>query len=289
MKILGVDLAAQPGKTAWCRIEYPRGGGRAAITGLTKEGCDKHGLLCGFKAADKVGIDAPFGWPDLFVRTLAEYQGPGARWPLQGEERDRRRFHPLRFRATDRWCKKETKKTPLSVSTEKLGVTAFRNAELLTAARDRGLEVDRSGLSGRFVEVYPAAALAAWFPDRRFGPKNSRFPSYKGNGEAQRKTREELTEELVSQTDDWLDWKNEMGHGGNVPVECWDDDRLDAVISAIVTFMVWLDPKRERLIRPIPKCCAGKARREGWMALPRSGSLGRVSEILRRKHEVIAR
>jgi hypothetical protein len=49
---------------------------------------------------------------------------------------------------------------PVSVSTDRLGVTAMRCAHLLHRWSN-GQHIDRTG-PGRFVEVYPAAALVRW-------------------------------------------------------------------------------------------------------------------------------
>lgn len=62
-----------------------------------------------------------------------------------------------RLRATDRFIKERFPKTPLSVSTDKIGIPAMRWEAL---SREFGV-VDRAG-DGRFYEVYPAVARIAW-------------------------------------------------------------------------------------------------------------------------------
>jgi hypothetical protein len=58
----------------------------------------------------------------------------------------------LRFRRTDLFVHERTGKWPLSVSTDRIGITAFRAARLLAK-----VGANRTG-EGKFVEVYPRAA-----------------------------------------------------------------------------------------------------------------------------------
>jgi hypothetical protein len=69
------------------------------------------------------------------------------------------------LRATDQAVHQAVRVTPLSVSSDRIAVVAFRCAALL----DRFGEVDRSGFSGRVCEVYPGAALRRWFGDEARG------------------------------------------------------------------------------------------------------------------------
>src|SRR5207248_10386135 len=67
----------------------------------------------------------------------------------------------LIFRATDRFVR-DLGRRPLSVSTDRIGVTAMRCARFLAELGDeRGRRLDLTG-EDRVVEVYPAAALSAW-------------------------------------------------------------------------------------------------------------------------------
>ncbi len=108
---------------------------------------------------DAIGIDCAFGWPDDFV----EFVGRHARGERVDLSRDdgmdwRRR---LAYRETDRDVAARTGHRPLSVATDRLGLTAMHCAALLDAISDRIGPVRRSG-SGRVVEVYPGAALRVW-------------------------------------------------------------------------------------------------------------------------------
>lgn len=160
MSTVGVDLAAQRGNTAAVVVQWDERGGRCTgddvYEGLSDE--DIVTLLHGYARA-RVGIDAPFGWPAIFVRTVEQWHEDGV-WP---EEID---LHQLRFRYTDRFVRDRVGWYPLSVSTDLISITAFRCARLLRQLAG-DLEVSRVG--GGVVEVYPAAALAVWgLPHRNY-------------------------------------------------------------------------------------------------------------------------
>ena len=64
MRTLGIDLAAQPRNTSSCRIDW---GAQTAQISQLHSGRDDESLLEEIADADKVAIDAPFGWPDEFA------------------------------------------------------------------------------------------------------------------------------------------------------------------------------------------------------------------------------
>jgi predicted nuclease with RNAse H fold len=156
VRTLGIDLAAQPVNTSACAIDWSRGA--PAVTEL-RSGLADDELLEAIGLADKVGIDAPFGWPDEFVAAVTAHRNR-AGWPGSGEDQDLYRFH-LSFRATDRRLIEGGARRPLSVSTDLIGVVAMRCAFLLDRLAARGEPVDRAG-SGKVIEAYPAPALTAW-------------------------------------------------------------------------------------------------------------------------------
>jgi predicted nuclease with RNAse H fold len=156
VRTLGIDLAAQPTNTSACAIEW--GPGRPIVSGL-RSGLDDAFLLDAIEGADKVAIDAPFGWPDEFVDAVSAHRN-GAGWPGSGEDQDLYRFQ-LSFRATDRRLIEHGARRPLSVSTDLIGVVAMRCAYLLDRLAARGEPVDRAG-SGKVIEAYPAPALSTW-------------------------------------------------------------------------------------------------------------------------------
>ena len=156
MRTVGIDLAAQPANTSACTVEW--GPGRPIVSQI-RSGLDDDALLEAIGGADKVGIDAPFGWPDEFVEAVSAHRNRSG-WPGSGEDQDLYRFQ-LSFRATDRRLIEHGARRPLSVSTDLIGVVAMRCAYLLDRLAARGEPVDRAG-SGKVIEAYPAPALNGW-------------------------------------------------------------------------------------------------------------------------------
>ncbi len=80
MRVVGVDLATEPARTAVAVLGWDDG--KAVVEDL-RIGADDEAVLAALAAADKAGIDAPFGWPDAFAAFLAAHQAgdvpvPGA-------------------------------------------------------------------------------------------------------------------------------------------------------------------------------------------------------------------
>lgn len=124
VRVLGIDLAAQAKKTYACALDHDVGELRGEIHG----NCDDDRLRELASGCRKVAIDAPFGWPNEFVEALNAHRAGGA-WPAPDDERPEIFRASLSFRATDRVIMHT--RHPLSVSTDKLGVTAMRCAHLL--------------------------------------------------------------------------------------------------------------------------------------------------------------
>lgn len=100
--VLGVDLAAQPERTAACLIDRGEDG-RGRVVDLGERAMDDEHLLELMRdpAVRKVGIDAPLGWPDEFVQALRMYSEDG-QWPVAlGEDEDEAQRR-LVLRETDR-------------------------------------------------------------------------------------------------------------------------------------------------------------------------------------------
>ncbi|WP_419164393.1 DUF429 domain-containing protein [Candidatus Palauibacter sp.] len=139
-----------------------------------------------------------------FTRAVASYSAETV-WPSVGRA-------PPRFRRTDEIAKEKLGRWPLSVSSDLIAVPAMRAVRLLADAAT-GESIDRSG-GGRFVEVYPAAALHVWgFPSR--GYKRAKGAAL----------RARLVSDLAERTADWLTLREEgpgSVHGLGRPTRCAD-------------------------------------------------------------------
>ena len=237
---LGVDLASQPKRTATCLIRWGRGSARVESLSLGATDGDLHEL---FQRADKIGIDAPFGWPAPFTRAVAAYSEETI-WPAA-------EVPQLRFRRTDAFVRERLGRWPLSVSTDLIAVPAIRAVRLLAETAATGESIDRSG-GGRFVEVYPAATLHVWgFPSRGYK---------RAKGAA---VRARLVSDLAERIADWFTLSEEDW------AQCTaSDDLLDAVVAALVARAAALSR-----CEPIPPGDEKLAKEEGWIALPQAGSL----------------
>lgn len=156
MRTLGIDVSADPAKTAGCLLDWSDGAGRVeelAVCAQARGGPGGHDLLDLAERADKVGIDALLGYPADFIEAVVA--GAGERvWPASDKTK-------LRYRATDSFVAARARR-PLSVSSERIAGTAWRAAGLLTGLEERVAEnVERAG-GGRVVGVYPAASLVVW-------------------------------------------------------------------------------------------------------------------------------
>jgi predicted nuclease with RNAse H fold len=187
MLTIGIDLAAQPKNTALCTIEWT--GTEAQVRNCSSN------VEAAADAADKVGIDVPFGWPQTFVSAVTAYHNYHM-WPSATSL-------ALRYRRTDLYVQNATLKWPLSVSSDRIACTAFRAAALLSRIEQRSGRLDRTG-SGKFVEVYPRAARDRW-------------------GVASLNA-------LVSVTEDWLKLPESV-----VVHCRESDDCFDALVAALVT------------------------------------------------------
>ena len=192
------------------------------------------------------GIDCPFGWPTAFLAFLCATSRPSGE-PLPAWSEQYR--HDLRFRITDLRVHEVTGRWPLSVSSDRIGVAAYRCQGLLT----RMGVVDRSG-DGRVYEVYPAAALKQW------GLPSTGYK--KGRG---RTLRAELVDRLQGRAA-WLRL-SEQQRG----MMLGSDDALDALAAS-------LNARAAKLgltIRP-GEDEHRAAVREGWIAIPEEGSLEKL-------------
>lgn len=237
MLTAGVDLAADTKKTALATIRWSAG--RAVVEQVVLGASDEL-IVEAAASADLTGIDCAFGWPDDFVEFVRRHAA-GERVDLTRDRgMDWRRR--LAYRETDRDILRRTGRSPLSVATDRLGLTAMHCAALLDAIADRIGPVARSG-SGRVAEVYPGAALRVWGLSR---------PNYKVDAAV----RGEAVFRLL-QLAPWL----ELGPAEHDMVR--SDDAFDAVIAALIA--------RAHAVggtHPVPPELREQADREGWIALP---------------------
>jgi predicted nuclease with RNAse H fold len=239
MRTLGVDLAAEPLRTAMAWIEWSVDGAR--VTRIETRADDTL-ILEAIMNSDKAGIDCPLGWPDAFVDFVTAHQTGNVEVPLGRPGRAWRR--DLALRVTDQIVHSVTGLSPLSVSADRIGHTAMRCAALLSGLALMGQPVDRSG-EGIVVEVYPAASLHHW-----------QLP-YRGYKRAPNLANLETLVDALRSTAPWLDL-------GAYEMVCrTSDDALDAVVAALTARAVSQGmasaPDRQHL---------EIARREGWIALP---------------------
>lgn len=205
----GVDLAAEAMGTAVALLRWEAS--RAQVTTLIA-GADDSEVRGAVRAADKVGVDCPFGWPTGFTRLLQDHER-GQLAPPLSSGRDWRRG--LTMRVTDEHVHRTTGLTPLSVSADRIGHAALRWAAIAASLAAEGLDAGRDG-SGLLAEVYPAAALRHW-----------QLP-YRGyKGAANRNVREALVDDLLAAAP-WLDL---AGHEELCRVS---DHALDAVLCGLV-------------------------------------------------------
>jgi predicted nuclease with RNAse H fold len=233
----GIDLAAEPKATALALIEWSNG--QAELQGLFL-GVDDQQLVKLTKGANKIGIDCAFGWPMEFFEFLTQHMNPNQKPKGIDGAMDWRRT--LSHRETDREVRKLTGRWPLSVSTDRLGLTAMRNAGLLARYQEAGVNVDRSG-DGTACEVYPGATLRLWCFDTS---------GYRTSIQA----REALLEQLKTGPP-WLDL------AGFEEQMLSSTDCFDAVIAALAARAVALSAYS----KPTNQQRA-KAKIEGWICLP---------------------
>ena len=241
MLIAGLDLAAEPKGTALAVIDWAIGS--AALADLQLGVTDSQ-ILAGLETYEKLGIDCALGWPIEFVnfmnRNLAVADGLADQAFDGGIEMRRR----LAYRETDRHVRAVTGRWPLSVSTDRLAMTAIRCAGLLSQMQVAQVAVDRAG-TGRVVEIYPGASLRLW-----------------GFSTAGYRASEQIRSGLVRELKVKAPWLDLAEFEGLMVESC---DAFDSVIAALAARSAHLGffegPSQSQL---------EQARREGWVALPNS-------------------
>jgi len=246
-RTIGIDMAAQPKDTACCEIRW------GGLGGVVHEFSAASGVDDGrlvellTDRGARIGIDVPLGWPTEFVEAVRRY-GRGEAWGVPASERPRLRRTDLFV--NDRLRSDGATKAlwPLSVAADRIGVPAMRTAAAMSLA---GLSAMARDGSGPVVEVYPAAALAQW---------GLPCSGYKGKHAEERRS---LVRCLVAA----LDCAVTLSADQIQRVEA-SDNCLDALIAALIVRCHELG-----LTYPVPTESADAARFEGWITVPRPGSL----------------
>jgi predicted nuclease with RNAse H fold len=235
--IAGVDLAAEPKGTALAVIDWSAG--RAKLLRLELGVTDAE-IVAAAQGVEKLGIDCALGWPVQFVEFLNRINNSDSDGePFSGDLELRR---ALAYRETDRHVRAVTGRWPLSVSTDRLGMTAIRCAGLLSQLAQSGVPIDRSG-AGKVVEIYPGASLRFW---------GLRAPGYRASAEVRAGMIADLRELAP-----YLD----LGDVVDLMIESCD--AFDAVIAALAARSALLGHYE----KPLPAQLK-QAKTEGWVALP---------------------
>lgn len=231
----GIDLAAEPKGTALSIIDWS--GEQAKLLSVAT-GLNDAELISGCFGATKIGIDCALGWPIEFVEFLSQ-QDESLDGSIDGGLDWRR---TIAFRETDRAVRELTGRWPLSVATDRLGMTALRCSGLLSKLHKSGVEVDRSGV-GTIVEIYPAAALRIW-----------------GFSTAGYRVSADLRRSLLAEVRSHLPSLDLNGHEEILAESC---DAFDSLVASLATRAAALGFYEA----PVPEMVA-RAKKEGWIALP---------------------
>jgi len=242
MRTLGVDLSSQPTGTAACLVEWSSAGPR--IVTLLAPPVDDDKVCELAVGADRVAIDAPFGWPTAFVDAIT-MNAAGKPWPDV-------HVTALRFRATELIAQEVTGNLPLSESTSPFAFLGFRAARLRTRLGRPGHPAAVDGSDG-VIEVYPAAALARW---------NLPAREYKREEPLHRARRKVIVDALLDAF---------PGLSGYTDTLVASSDAVDALVCALVG-----RAHAVGLVDQIPPALETLARTEGWIWVPR-GAPGDLS------------
>ena len=230
MITLGVDLAADPSRTALVRIDWTGGG--PFVVEVTVPADDAM-IVAAAAQADKIGIDCPLGWPDAFVDFVAKHRTG----PVEVAADTIAARRPLVYRATDLHCLDRGLR-PLSVSADRIAHAALRAAGLLAQLG----ATNRSG-AGRVVEAYPAGSLKIWgLPHRGYKHDPARIAS--------------SLDELEKRAG--IEFSN-----GTRETCATSDHAFDALVVALTARACALG----RTEQP-PAAVRARASREGWISLP---------------------
>jgi predicted nuclease with RNAse H fold len=232
----GVDLAAQPKRTAVAAIKWTAG---CAVIEDVVCCADDEAILQVVKRADKTGIDCPFGWPTAFISFVTSHHAGHV-----SLSSDRPGARNLTMRRTDVFVHEQLGLTPLSVPADRIAHVALRCAAMLAKLDAAGMPVDRSG-SGPVAEVYPAASLRSW---------GLTHHGYK------QKTSTDTLSVLVEHLRNEAPWLDCAAHEQAMRQS---HDVFDAVIAAMTARAAALGQTI-----PLPGDDLAAATAEGWIVIP---------------------
>jgi hypothetical protein len=233
VRTVGVDLAAQAAHTAVATVEWDAGAARLVDVDIP---ADDDAVLWQAAQADKVGIDCPLGWPEPFVEFLCAHRAVASE--------NVPAWRSLAYRRTDEHVRTATGLTPLSVATDRIGLTAMRAARLQGRLAKCGHDVRRDG-AGLIVEVYPAAGLRLW-----------RLPHNRYKGRANNAALGVLVDALLRAAP-WLE------PGDHERICRHSDHAFDALVAALLARAA----ARGSTLEP-DDGDRETAATEGWIALP---------------------
>jgi predicted nuclease with RNAse H fold len=240
MVTLGIDLASKAKNTFACEIEWQGNG--AAFVSEPETACGDaklHDLIAKvITKAGFIGIDAPFGWPEPFAQAVTNWSGLSWVEDLDFQKR-------VRYRTTDDAVKGVVEFWPLSVSTDRIALPAMRAMALLLKSSIK----DKSGKTGRFFEVYPAATLKRWSLPHR---------GYKSNRKADEEKALEQRKKILSGL------RNALPDVAIPNAYQESDHALDALVASLTARTAALG----RTLEPSSDQQA-LASKEGWIHVPK--------------------
>ncbi|MCG2621269.1 DUF429 domain-containing protein [Arthrobacter sp. I2-34] len=241
MRTLGVDLSANPRKTAVAVLDWQPD--RAELVELRLGVLDED-IISLIAGCDYTGIDCPLGWPAGLLPFLQGHidNDTGAVLAHDGPEGRR----TLAYRQTDRFVAGLLRLVPMSVSADRLGHVAMRCAVIQAKAARAAGPARRDGSDG-IAEVYPAASLRSWGIKAR---------KYKGTSADARLVRESSLRSLRDQAG-WLRLK------GRDEQLLASDDLHDALVASLTARAAAVGKTY-----PVPAHLAGVAAEEGWIHVP---------------------
>jgi hypothetical protein len=157
MRSVGLDWAVQSKNRAAVCVERSHDGAIAVTSVTTPVSDEDAASLCTSPENDVVAVDIPFAWP----RTFADFVGSWTPQNVRGTTTPD--SLPFRFRTTDHFVYQETRKRPLSISSNLFALGARRWAEVVCMA-NLGPRIvvtrdDGASLKPAVIEVYPGATL----------------------------------------------------------------------------------------------------------------------------------